>query len=139
MTADERIEKLVGAFGQTISDLPKPVGFNPAYDYPHRHMANKTAIDWSNGIDLYSDYICHLCDVIDRMEAALETARRWMPCSTCEFNGDFYVCDNDLDVCTYRICDKNLRDMAIGADPEHLKRETPEERSDRVGTDSKGD
>ena len=82
MTADERIEKLLNRFGQTISDLPK------ASDYKYNRKMIKTIIsaekcldDWYNpdhSYDLYQyaslAYICHLCDVIDRMEIALETA-----------------------------------------------------------------
>ena len=40
------------------------------------------------------DYICHLCDVIDRMEAALETAARWGDCFVCSGFGRDCMADN---------------------------------------------
>ena len=84
MNADERIEKLLNAFGQTMADLPNPNDWKYVYVYEagHRENAHNTAIAWEGEplMDADADYICHLCDVIDRMEVALETARRlcWM-------------------------------------------------------------
>ena len=127
MTADERIEKLVGAFGQTISDLPNGKDYDwsrPAYDDVHLQSAKKAAYVWMwdeyQDADIISmdeiepplcDYICHLADIIDRMEAALETAKRWMPCNMCEHLGS---CDEHSDECTFWIRDKKLRDYDIG-------------------------
>lgn len=78
MTADERIENLLNEFGQTISDLPKPQTADYAYTRFPLWKALTTAIEWhgrtnSGSLDT-EDYICHLVDVIDRMELALERA-----------------------------------------------------------------
>lgn len=93
MTADERIEKLLNRFGQTIGDIPM------AGDYGYfekgdrlsgsMRLALDTAVEWYHPEppDDYEDamaaYICHLCDVIDRMEAALETAGNVISCNLC--------------------------------------------------------
>lgn len=125
MTADERIEKLLNRFGQTISDLPKAVvntnDVQMAYSGEHRHRATQAALEWhlpeaadSNMQDVVSvmaclkDYVCHLADVIDRMEIALETAVRCTDCGTCEFEhtGE---CSGIIE-CNYRICDGCLMD-----------------------------
>lgn len=86
--ADERIEKLLNRFGQTISDLPD------YYQLPARDSASRAAFDFytQNGMPerpwlpfmVNQIFICHLCDVIDRLEIALETASRWMPCYLCK-------------------------------------------------------
>lgn len=88
MTADERIEKLLNRFGQTISDLPKPNTGYYAYGMVHRKKANYAAKNWdvSIGCDNNEDYICHLCDVIDRMEIALETAANNSGCDFAKSN-----------------------------------------------------
>ncbi|MBR1708805.1 MAG: hypothetical protein IJ719_08260 [Clostridia bacterium] len=116
MTADERIEKLVNRFGQTISDLPKSedYAYGPVYNEHHQSMAKKEAHifsldEWKeyeglmavhNDEKIILDYICHLCDVIDRMEAALETATLWADCTACEnmsaVFGDHCICDEDF-------------------------------------------
>ena len=114
MTADERIERLLSRFGQTISDLPKPEESKKRYTYGWYTKQNldKAARKW-DGIDNYfswdvvGDYACHLCDVIDRMEIALETALRTMPCFSCEKNNDC----NRLS-CDFRIADWNLSDVS---------------------------
>ena len=83
MTADERIERLLNRFGQTIEDLPK------RYSATSQASARKEAAKFDLqtrrvvSISPESSYICHLADVIDRMEAALETALRIMPCFSC--------------------------------------------------------
>lgn len=111
MTADERIEKLLNRFGQTISDLP--ITYHPS----HRYSARSAAYNWAekNKPELLEapfatlpTYICHLCDVIDRMEIALETAVRCTDCGTCEFEhtGE---CSGIIE-CNYRICDGCLMD-----------------------------
>ena len=98
MTADERIEKLLNRFGQTISDLPKPtLGQGDveemAYGWWHRDSAGKAVVGWFPAdwltpkdviISACLDYVCHLCDVIDRMETALETATNTMDCLRCQ-------------------------------------------------------
>lgn len=114
MTADERIERLLSRFGQTISNLPKPEESKKHYTYSWHTKQNldKAARKW-DGIDNYfswdvvGDYACHLCDVIDRMEIALETALRIMPCFSCEENNDC----NRLS-CDFRIADWNLSDVS---------------------------
>lgn len=92
LKADERIEKLLNCFGQTISDLPK------GRDYMHKDKlivsmknADRQAFDWFNPelrgeFDFFGlhAYICHLADVIDRMEVALETAKLTMDCRLCK-------------------------------------------------------
>ena len=96
MTADERIEKLLNRFGQTISDLPKASEEKGhAYDCAHRISANTAAREWGHmARPMSDDYICHLCDVIDRMEAALETAARWGDCFVCSGFGRDCMADN---------------------------------------------
>lgn len=89
LKADERIEKLLNRFGQTISDLPKPTYKHYAYKAEHNINAAFAARDWENSESFPSpsdltDYICHLTDVIDRMEVALETATNTMDCRRCE-------------------------------------------------------
>lgn len=110
MTADERIEKLLNRFGQTISDLPKPTNSSYAYGRAHRKKANYTAKIWDEelGFENNEDYICHLADIIDRLEIALETAVRCTDCGTCEFErtGE---CSGIIE-CNYRICDERLMD-----------------------------
>ena len=115
MTADERIEKLLNRFGQTISDLPKPEGSKKHYTYRLRtkQSLDKAAKKWdrsdnSFSWDVVGDYACHLCDVIDRLEIALETAVRCTDCGTCEFErtGE---CSGIIE-CNYRICDGCLMD-----------------------------
>lgn len=113
MTADERIEKLLNRFGQTISDLPKPEESKKHYTYGWYTKQNldKAARKW-DGIDNYfswdvvGDYACHLCDVIDRMEIALETAAKWADCGTCEIEHT-EECSGGTE-CNYRIYDRFL-------------------------------
>ena len=86
MTPDEKIEKLLNRFGQTISDLPKPVSW-AVYGTEHLQNAKKEALafimdEWRDTDEVPEirheveefllDYICHQADVIDRMKAALE-------------------------------------------------------------------
>lgn len=124
MTADERIESLVSSFGQTISDLPKVADncwCGTVYKSSHLISAKKEALafvmdEWRD-YDGYPeiryeveevllDYICHLCDVIDRMEAALETAMRWMGCEMCGRSGSCQkVTDCEVDNGFIRDCD----------------------------------
>ena len=109
MTADERIEKLLNRFGQTISDLPKPRMYW-AYTSVHRDKASETALKLHKADDspqafipdtlkliCCTDYICHLADVIDRMEAALETAVLWAACITCSKYKDCVGCEDMQD------------------------------------------
>lgn len=112
MTADERIEKLLNRFGQTISDLPEPTVYYRAYTGVHRAQASETALKWHEEDDspqefipdvlkviCCTDYICHLADVIDRMEAALETAANNFDCFHCyqKFLEDAKCCDFGID------------------------------------------
>lgn len=117
MTADERIEKLLNRFGQTIEDLPKP-DRNPSrlygpYSSTSRLNYYHAAREWS-GWDsrmpdmALSDYGCHLCDVIDRLEIALETAIRLIPCEKCIDSEDY--CDSSF--CDFQIDDRNLSDVS---------------------------
>ena len=110
MTADERIEALLNRFGQTISDLPEPTVYYRAYTGAHRAQASETALKWHDEVDspqeyipnvlkliCCTDYICHLADVIDRMEAALETAVLWAACITCSKYKDCVGCEDMQD------------------------------------------
>lgn len=109
MTADERIEKLLNRFGQTISDLPKTTLEGHAYDFQHRINANTAAREWGHmARPMSDDYICHLCDVIDRLEIALETAIRLIPCEKCIDSEDY--CDSSF--CDFQIDDWNLSDVS---------------------------
>ena len=126
MTADERIEKLLNRFGQTISDLPKPDERKKRYTYGWYTKLNldKAARKWE-GIDSYfswdvvGDYACHLCDIIDRLEIALETAVRCTDCGTCEFErtGE---CSGIIE-CNYRICDGCLMDSDVTEELKDLR------------------
>ena len=123
MTADERIEALLNRFGQTITDLPKTKDYDwsrPAYDDVHLQSAKKAAYVWMwdeyQDADIIPmdeiepplcDYICHLADVIDRMEAVLETATRLIDCMYCENR-----CDEGYSEC-FRIADRLLTDVDI--------------------------
>ena len=78
MTADERIERLLNRFGQTISDLQKPDERKRHYTYSlgKKQNLDKAAKKWdrsdnSFSWDVVADYACHLCDVIDRLESRL--------------------------------------------------------------------
>ena len=114
MTADERIEKLLNRFGQTIEDLPKSADncwSTNVYESRHLISAKKAALifmmdEWQDADavpeiryeveECLLDYICHLADVIDRLEIALETATRWMPCDLCEKEGNCQEMDCHL-------------------------------------------
>ena len=119
MTADERIEKLLNRFGQTISDLPK------ANDYKYNRKLIRPIISAEKCVDKWYDpdhsydfyqyaypaYICHLCDVIDRLEIALETATKCASCFSCTHSDycggscDFRIDDEFLtaDVSQYKL------------------------------------
>jgi len=112
MAADERLEKLLNHFGQTISDLPKPTEEGYAYEKEHRRSAREAALKWSDvnyaACPFLNDYICHLADVIDKMEIALETALNVMHCETCVncAKAECRDCSGDMgDVDQYRILD----------------------------------
>lgn len=122
MTADERIEKLLNRFGQTISDLPKSADNDwstHVYDSRHLISAKKAALvfmmdEWQDADavpeiryeveECLLDYICHLCDVINRMEVALTTAARWGDCFVC---GKAW-CNLDGQCDSFQISDKFL-------------------------------
>ena len=80
MTADERIEQLLRHFGETIEDLPKHTETHYAYKFATRNKAILTVRDWGGekyfNTEVLGDYICHLSDIVDRMENALMTAHR---------------------------------------------------------------
>ena len=85
MNADERIEKLLNEFGQTISDLPEADGLHHVYESKHRQEAEKSVYKWHkfsgtyteivDVVEMNASYICHLADVIDRMERALSNSK----------------------------------------------------------------
>lgn len=114
MTADERIEKLLNRFGQTISDLPKPDKRKKlcTYDWYTKLNLDKAARKWE-GVDNYfswnvvGDYACHLCDVIDRLEIALETAAKCVSCIPCV--NAYSYCNGS---CDFRIDDKYMSDVS---------------------------
>lgn len=111
MTADERIEKLLNRFGQTISDLPKPENKKYSYGWYTMQHLDKAAREWGKK-DFYfdwcvvADYACHLADVIDRMEIALETATECVSCFPCV--NAYSHCNGS---CDFRIDDENLSDV----------------------------
>ena len=114
MTADERIERLLNRFGQTISNLPKPDERKRHYTYRLRTKQNldKAAKKWdrsdnSFSWDVVADYACHLCDVIDRLEIALETAAKCVSCIPCA--NSYNYCGGS---CDFRIDDKYLSDVS---------------------------
>jgi len=115
MTADERINRLLSRFGQTISNLPKPDERKRHYTYSlgTKYNLDKAAKKWdksdnSFSWDVVGDYACHLCDVIDRMEIALETAVKCAPCHTC---ANIKYCDGSS--CDdFRIEDEHLSDVS---------------------------
>lgn len=122
MTVDERLEALLNRFGQTIEDLPKPTNQNYAYPHEDRYAATSAALEWNDVLYLHNlylaDYICHLADVINRMETAMETAIRWYPCECCEygFTNEYWAktcpCykDGEYEESGFRIADKLLVD-----------------------------
>lgn len=77
-------------FWQTISDLPQ------TYSYESRLSVSKEANAWNNDRYNFTAYACHLADIIDRMDTALETALRKMPCVHCS---DFYK-ESDNSMCS---------------------------------------
>lgn len=107
MTADERIEKLLNRFGQTISDLPKPKQYGPYSSKSRKNYyhAAREWTDWDSRMPnmALADYGCHLCDMIDKLEIALETATRLMPCDRCEKEDNC----QDMD-CNLRMKDRYL-------------------------------
>ena len=107
MTADERIEKLLNRFGQTISDLPKLT----EYSAVTRGCAMFAAFRAGAEFPQLSGYLCHLADVIDRMEAALETAANNCGCEYCD--KDWRKCreiPQDQFVCDFKLSDEFLDD-----------------------------
>ena len=88
---EKRLEKLLNSFGGTLQDLP--IIYD--YDKPSYQMnAQQAMYQWleeRGGINYIKDwdkspeynYICHLADVIDKLETALMTARRMISCRDC--------------------------------------------------------
>ena len=95
MTADERIEALLGRAGQTITDLPK------RYEQAVRNNAFNAADHFGGSLSMtqnFEDYILHLTDIIDRMETALENV-----CGERD-----YLCDRSgCEFCAYERIDGN--------------------------------
>ena len=136
MTADERIEKILNRFGQTISDLPATKDNDwsgPGYAIDHLKVAKKAAYVWMweeyEDVDVIPideieapllDYICHLADVIDRLETALSTAQRVTTCKSCQHHKALLAKDWDNVPCSecnssqcrlcYQISDEYLSD-----------------------------
>lgn len=124
MTANERIEKLLNHFGQTIADLPSTKDHDwsgPAYGIDHLFAAKKSAYVWMweeyQDADIIPickddppllDYICHLADVIDRMEVALETALRIISL----FSTSCFLCAENDD-CDMSHCDFTIDDTFL--------------------------
>ena len=106
MTADERIEQLLNRFGQTIEDLPKANDYKWSIKLDKDIKAAENCVeDWydpDNSDEFYDmalpSYICHLADIIDRMEIALETALT-------QFGDDCDKCSS------YEYCPGNCRDF----------------------------
>lgn len=70
MSADERIQALLDKCGQTMEDLPQ------SYDFEKCQLCRNQAGDWAhnhhNEQAPLTQYACHMADLIDRMELALE-------------------------------------------------------------------
>ena len=125
MTADERIELLLNRFGQTIEDLPKSADndwSDNVYESRHLISAKKAALvfmmdEWQDTDavpeikyeveECLLDYICHLADIIDRMEIALETAAKCVSCIPCV--NAYSYCNGS---CDFRIDDKYMSDVS---------------------------
>ena len=136
MTADERIEKLLNRFGQTIEDLPKSADncwSTHVYESRHLISAKKAALifmmdEWQDADavpeiryeveECLLDYICHLADVIDKLEIALDTAARMTTCGTCA-NEFLEECRSE-EHCNYQVCDWCLRDEVTKEELEAL-------------------
>ena len=135
MTADERIEALLNRFGETIEDLPRPglEGYSLAYDPDHRLCAFIYADIWVglkclDKIATMEDYICHLTDVIDRMENALMTATRIADCEYCENWEEKKRCSRNA--CCFQIDDISFHDEIVWEDDDEKKTATGAEGSE---------
>ena len=109
MTADERLNKVLARFGQTIYDLPKEYK-NEDREWAIMTTFSEFAAPGKYFIDQYADMICHMADVIDRMEAALENATAYI-CSIKNQEHAYYYpnCDAD-DMENLRLDDDFLAD-----------------------------
>ena len=72
MTADKRIENLLNMANNTMADLPK----HGEYRMESINAAFTAVDEWAGvqaagNLAEYAEYICHLADVIDRLEWAL--------------------------------------------------------------------
>ena len=139
ISPDERLEKLLNHFGQTISDLPKSADNDwsgAVYESEHLISAKKEALafimdEWRDTDavpeikyeveEVLLDYICHLADIIDRMETALSTAQRVTTCKSCQHHKALLAKDWDNVPCSecnssqcrlhYQISDEYLSDI----------------------------
>lgn len=126
MTSNERIERLLNYFGQTISDLhgPGTINYSPNLQGTIAEWATEgriSAATYNNNsyfdlsTEAYEDYICYLSDIIDRMENALDTAARTCLCENCENHMaclDIHspILCPDLENNNFRIADELLND-----------------------------
>lgn len=131
---DERIDKLLGCFGQTIADLPKPIvdaERGTQWAYPdNKNNIIRTALRWNqeewildfphnsiseDGVDRFMcEYAQHLADIIDRMEAALETAKNWINCPNCVSYGNPECnCPEDAGLNDETLSDSYLSDEEV--------------------------
>ena len=100
MTSPEKIEALLKVFGETMEDLPKPSDDN-FYVYNGRQLGNASqmAAQWHSrrfigSIFNCEDYVCHQCDVIEKLVAALEKAVKLYNTTAIMING---ITAQDLD------------------------------------------
>ena len=78
MTAQERIEGLLNKAGQTIDDLPFFYK-DEARETAKQAVRQRMRSGWFVSRNDYLDFICHLTDVIDRMEWALDKTLQKIP------------------------------------------------------------
>lgn len=108
MTPTRHIKNLLGIYGETLDDLPRPLIDQDEVDImaysrkDHEEAVARVGQSWfpiSRRID-YSDanviacvdFICHQSDVIDKLVAALEKARREIKvvhCADCKHRPEF--------------------------------------------------
>lgn len=64
MTADERIEKLLNRFGQTISNLPKPENKKYSYGWYTMQHLDKAAREWGKKMPILTGPLLLIMHVI---------------------------------------------------------------------------
>ena len=93
MTGDERIEKALNRFGETLDGLPNIYGREDSAAILTESA--KWFMDSNPGekAGMFSTipYACRLADIIEKLMTALETATRLIDCTACQ---NFWSCRN---------------------------------------------